>query len=104
MSTPWKGSTRRDELPGNWKQIRQRVLARDHGLCQWRMSDGSICAEDANQVDHIKAKDTSPERDRLDRLQSLCEWHHLRKTAREANAAQTRHSTKHPDEAHPGLI
>lgn len=100
MADAWKGSTRRQELPKDWKTIRVRVIERDHGLCQWRMSDGSICAEDGTEVDHIRP---GSDHRRLN-LQLLCGWHHARKTAREANAAQVRYSTRHPDEAHPGLL
>lgn len=100
MTQPWKGSTRRDELPSDWKQRRARVIERDHGLCQWRMLDGSICAEDGTDVDHIKPGSDH----RMSNLQLLCEWHHLRKTAREANRAQPRYTTRRPPETHPGLI
>ena len=100
MTQAWAGSARRDELPPDWKRRRARVIARDHGLCQWRMSDGSICAEDGAEVDHIRPGSDH----RLRNLQLLCSWHHARKTAREANKAQVRYSTKHPDEAHPGLL
>lgn len=100
MSESWIGSRRREELPPNWKRIRERVIDRDHGLCQWRMSDGSICAEDGTDVDHIRPGSDH----RMRNLQLLCEWHHLRKTSREANAARVPYSTRHPAEAHPGLL
>lgn len=99
MSEPWAGSRRREELPRDWKRIRARVIDRDHGLCQWRMSDGAICAEDGEEVDHVRPGSDH----RLRNLQLLCKWHHIRKTAQEANAARPRFSTRHPREQHPGI-
>ncbi len=100
IATGWEGSRRREELPPNWPTLRAQVIERDHGLCQWRMSDGSICAEDGTDVDHIRDRDDH----RLRNLQLLCSWHHDRKTAREANAAKPRFSPRRPREIHPGLL
>lgn len=96
----WEGSTRREDLPRDWPKRRALVIERDHGLCQWVMSHGSICAEDGNQVDHIGDRNDH----RLENLQLLCEWHHLRKSSREGNQSGPRFTARHPGEPHPGLL
>lgn len=98
----WSTSNRRTRLPGNWAAIRRRVLKRDGGQCVARMRDGSRCPEPATDVDHIQAGDNHDEAN----LQSLCGWHHQRKTGAESAAArrrQPRERRARPAEAHPGL-
>jgi 5-methylcytosine-specific restriction protein A len=83
-------------LPGNWRQIRQLVIIRDGGVCQWR-EDGRVCGRMANQVDHRVRGDDH----RLENLQLLCRDHHARKSGREGGTA--RPSLRRPPERHPGL-
>ena len=84
MSGQWAGSDRRQRLPPDWGEIRQRVIARDK-VCQWRDNPKEpVCGAPANQVDHINPKTDDH---RLAALQLLCEPHHRRKSAREGAAA-----------------
>jgi 5-methylcytosine-specific restriction protein A len=92
----WEGSTRRDRLPPNWRKLRQLVLIRDRGVCQWRTED-VVCGRPANQVDHRVRGDDH----RLDNLQLLCPDHHARKSGREGAAA--RPPLRREPERHPGL-
>lgn len=101
----WQNSTRRQRLPSNWPQIRKRVLARDGKMCQVQMDDGTICLDDANEVDHIKAGDNHSDAN----LQAICRWHHKRKSSHEggvaaqAKARRIRSSFKRVED-HPGLM
>lgn len=95
----WAGSTRRSTLPPNWEAIRRVVLERDGSACVWT-EDGHRCGVHANQVDHINGRDDhSPAN-----LQSLCKWHHDRKSARQGNAARTTLTMRRKPERHPGLL
>lgn len=101
----WNGSSRRDRLPPDWPIIRKRVLKRDGWLCQWRMTDGSKCHADANEVDHVKRGDDHE----LRNLRSLCKWHHAKKSAGEgasAGWAKKRQIDQRfrRSEDHPGLL
>lgn len=102
----WQNSSRRDELPPGWKQIiRPRILRRDGWKCQWRMTSSRKCGQPANQVDHvIPGNDHSDEN-----LQSLCEWHHGKKSGGEGGRASQQSRAQHRNkfrrtEAHPGLL
>lgn len=100
---PWSTSGRRAHLPANWEAIRRRVLARDGHRCMAAMRDGSRCPATATDVDHIARGDDHT----MTNLQSLCAWHHKRKTAAESGAARRRHPRDRrtrPSEAHPGLL
>lgn len=77
--TPWAGSTRSQRLPPNWSKIRRRVIARDHGRCQW-----PDCGAPGTEVDHITRGDNHT----LANLQLLCAPHHKTKTASEAADAR----------------
>nr|WSZ97260.1 HNH endonuclease [Streptomyces sp. NBC_00857] len=99
----WSTSKRRAELPADWATVRRpRVLARDGYRCVARMRGGSRCLATATDVDHIGDR-----RDHTDNnLQSLCRWHHKRKTAAESAAARRtkrRPLRRRPAERHPGL-
>lgn len=100
---PWEPtatSKRRAELPGDWTTRRVRVLRRDGYACQARDSTGRACGAPANQVDHV-VRGSNHE---LDNLQSLCRWHHARKSSEEGNAARRpRPTQKRPPEAHPAF-
>ncbi|MCW2898500.1 MAG: hypothetical protein JWO67_765 [Streptosporangiaceae bacterium] len=93
---PWSTSSRRQELPRDWAQIRRRVLRRDHYQCQ---QPG--CNDQATDVDHVSDPDDHDDAN----LQSLCADHHRAKTLNEAQAAMaaTRARARHPREQHPGL-
>lgn len=64
-----------------WRQIRQRILARDCGMCCLCTTRGLL--ELAEEVDHIvPVWDGGTDED--ENLQSLCKPCHRAKTAREA--------------------
>lgn len=99
---PWDDHKRRNELPKNWPHIRMLALRRDGFACRWVMSDDvSRCGAKATHVDHIiRGEDHSQAN-----LQSLCEYHHNRKSAREGvEARKPRPSRRREREAHPGLL
>ncbi|OKI45100.1 HNH endonuclease [Micromonospora sp. CB01531] len=101
----WQNSDRRDRLPPNWDAIRKRVLKRDGYRCRATNVYGERCDERAVDVDHIKRDDDHSE----DALQSLCEWHHDKKSgaegARARAAIRRRHAQKfRRTEGHPGLL
>ncbi|PPG39455.1 HNH endonuclease [Pseudoclavibacter sp. RFBA6] len=97
----WHTSTRRDELPADWQSRRVRVLRRDGYRCRAADSTGAVCGAPANQVDHIeRGSDHSH-----DNLQSLCRWHHARKSSAEGAAARRPRLTQaRAAERHPGLV
>jgi 5-methylcytosine-specific restriction enzyme A len=99
----WNTSTRGKRLPGDWKQLRQATLHRDAHQCVSPLRDGGRCPEPATDVDHITRGDNHA----LENLQSLCAWHHKRKTQQEAQAARAalpRVTEKRPTGKHPGLV
>lgn len=92
----WEGSTRSRRLPPDWPARRQRVLARDRGVCH-------VCGlPGADEVDHVNAGDDH-------RDENLAAIHgrpcHATKSAREGNAARAlrRVPRRRPAEPHPGL-
>ena len=92
-------------LPKGWERhTRPRILRRDGYVCQWPMDAGGVCGEPANQVDHkIPTHLGGPETD--ENYWALCEWHHNKKTGREASAvAHAIPPRARPQEQHPGLI
>lgn len=100
MPGGWVGSTRRQRLPADWHIIAARILTRDGHQCRAVLTDGTRCTERATDVDHIVRGDDHSDAN----LQSLCGWHHKRKTAAEGNAARPAPPTnKRPPERHPGL-
>ena len=93
-------SARAARLPADWSTRRVRVLRRDSYRCQARDSLSVPCGELANQVDHVVAGDNH----NLENLESLCRWHHARKSSAEGRAAQSRRPTARRDlEPRPGL-
>ena len=100
----WSTSDRRSELPRNWSKIRAAVLKRDAYKCQQK-DEGRHCLNRATDVDHIVAGGP----DSLANLQSLCRWHHSRKSATEGHVANAK---KRADisqrfrriESHPGAL
>lgn len=97
----WETSDRRSRLPANWSTLRVRVLRRDGYRCQARDSLGAQCGAPANQADHVRPGDDHS----LENLQSLCRWHHARKSSAEGAAARPPRPTQaRPPEAHPGML
>lgn len=88
----WRGSDRVQRLPGNWRQIRARILARDP-ICK-------LCGvRPSTHCDHIEAK-TDDHSDAG--LQGVCGLCHGRKSAAEGHEAK-RKKRRRPPEQHPGL-
>lgn len=97
----WDTSDRKSRLPSDWTVRRVRVLRRDGYRCQARDSLGIQCGDPANQVDHIVHGDDHD----YDNLQSLCRWHHARKSSAEGAAARKPKARQAREpEAHPGMI
>jgi len=63
-----------------WRRIRDRILARDEGLCQECKRNGLMRI--AHEVDHIKPRSQGGT-DRDENLEALCRTHHRAKTYRE---------------------
>lgn len=100
MTGRWSGSTRRARLPADWAARRRRILQRDGHQCTANEL-GQRCTQPATDVDHIQPGDNHDEHN----LQSLCAWHHTRKTAAEVAAANARRpTTRRPAERHPGHL
>ena len=81
--------------PPNWRATRQRIWARDQGIC-W------VCRQaGATEVDHIKPVSQGGTHDdrNLALIHVTC---HKRKTAAEANDAIPKRKRK--TETHPGII
>ena len=91
-------------LPSDWDAIRTAVLRRDGGRCTSKMKDGTRCRDRATDVDHIIPAHRGGT-DNAANLTAICDWHHRRKTSREANAANwTNVPRAREPERHPGLI
>lgn len=89
MSHGWhKTSAASRGYDHRWQKTRERILARDHGLCQECRRNGHVTQ--ATDVDHVIGK-AQGRRRRLaasviegdDNLQSLCKLCHVKKTAAE---------------------
>ena len=78
--TPWAGSDRRSELPGDWENRRRYILQRDP-VC--KVCDNALSTE----VDHID----DPHDHRYENLQGICQPCHKLKTQREAARARRNH-------------
>lgn len=121
MPGGWKDTSR--ELSPEYRRLRPLVLKRDMHMCQWiepldgRVSKNyssavhvyvdpqlvedskNICGEHATDVDHIDGYD-----DVMDNLQSLCEYHHDRKSSAQGNAHRWRYTSTRPKERRAGII
>lgn len=96
----WEGSTRKARLPADWAARRRRVLARDGWRCVAVDDTGARCSLAATDVDHVKRGDDHSE----DNLQSLCPWHHGKKSAHEGvEARRPRPARLRPREPHPAF-
>jgi hypothetical protein len=98
----WGTSDRSEELPGDWPRLRAETLKHDNHRCVWpgRWSDRQ-CGALATDVDHIN----DPHDHSWKNRQSLCVWHHQKKTQQESAAARRKQlaKLKHPVPRHPGL-
>lgn len=95
----WETSTRRAELPPDWRRIRRMILERDGHRCTW-LEDGGRCQAEATDVDHLAPGGPhTPEN-----LRALCRWHHARKSSSEGNASRHRHRARREEPPHPGYI
>lgn len=95
----WQGSDRRQRLPADWEQLRQRVKRRAGGRCE-QLIQGRRCMRPGNQCDHIVRGDNHS----LANLQWLCRPCHDAKSAAEGVAARASRSRLRPAERHPGLV
>lgn len=92
-------SRRRDELPKDWKKIREAVIRRDAGCC-------TFCGAPGNHVDHIDPQGPHE----LWNLRLLCQLHHMQRTAGQAHAARrangwAKQRRQHrPPGKHPGIL
>ena len=100
------GSWRSADLPSNWSRIREAVFARDGYRCQAILPDGGQCESPGPfECDHLG----DPSDHSLQALQTLCQSHHRRKTAADANAAMRSRRKeidgrlRKPVERHPGM-
>lgn len=104
---PWESSTRRPDPPG-WKALRQRVISRAQGQCEYlppatgQAQTSQRCFYPGKDVDHI-VNVANGGTDDMENLQLLCDWHHKQKTQAEAKANRKPRSERHPGEKHPGI-
>ena len=103
----WDSSSRRrKELPPDWEKVRKRVLRRDNFVCQHEdVNTGDICGEYASEVDHIRRGNNHDESN----LQSLCTYHHRRKSSAEGAEAVAKKRVEienrfRRSEPHPGSL
>ncbi|ALA06729.1 HNH endonuclease [Mycobacterium phage Chadwick] len=99
MTSNWMSSTRRQELPPDWEEIRQEVLADAEGVCEIRMPG---CLGWATDVDHIRRGNDHSRRN----LRAACKKCHGKKSSAEGNARkrELRARRKRPQDRHPGSL
>lgn len=87
-------SRRSRELPKDWRKLRARVLARDHGRCV-------MCGAPATHVDHIeRGQDHSSAN-----LRALCQSCHMKRTGHDGGTTKRAEKRRaRPRERHPGLV
>jgi 5-methylcytosine-specific restriction protein A len=102
-----KNTYRSQPRPKGWKKIRERIIARDGGLCQWPTDSQGLtrCGEPGTDVDHIVPAFRGGT-DTDDNLWLLCPEHHRHKTSSDAGREswKNRPRRQRPPERHPGLI
>lgn len=103
-------SNRLKTLPRNWPQLRTAQLKADNYVCQWgsleedRVAPSFRCRRKANQADHYG------EAHEHDKLRSLCQPHHAKRSARQGAAASGKARTERAaarfrtPNRHPGLL
>lgn len=86
--------------------LREACLARDGHRCTAALRDGTRCTETTNlEADHIRGW-RQGEQLTVDQLQTLCAWHHRKKTQGEAARARAKaRASIRPliDPRHPGI-
>lgn len=93
-----KKSGRTHPLPSDWRRIRAAVLQRDGYRCTHIRGDNDQrCPDRATDVDHIGDDNNHT----LDNLQSLCRFHHARKTSSET---AKKHRKKQETPLHPSQM
>lgn len=96
----WESSNRRANLPKNWGALRQAVVERDRGRCQWPLPFGNETCGNREQLEVDHKRD--PDDHSMSNLWTLCHDHHARKTSGESIAAKPkREAKKRRVEAHP---
>lgn len=95
----WYTSNRKSRLPGNWIDLRRKVLRRDRYRCKIGIPG---CLGTATEVDHIIRGDDHS----LGNLRAVCGNCHKQKTQAEATQARRRKSEARfrPEEKHPGIL
>lgn len=100
MPGGWAGSTRKSRLPADWSikgGTRDRILARDNGICY-------LCGQPgADRVDHIEQGDDHRDENLAAVHDAVWPHCHRYKSSREGNAARWRVTEKRPKPKHPGL-
>ena len=98
----WKNSNEK-HVPTS---VRRTVLERDGHQCTATGRDGERCPQvtqlEAHHLDRYALGETT----HPDQLVTLCHWHHMRITQRqaaEARRANPTPTTRRPPERHPGL-
>ncbi|WP_430517304.1 HNH endonuclease [Glutamicibacter creatinolyticus] len=105
----WSTSSRREELPDNWPELRSIVIHRASGRCEARHKSGRRCWDKGTDVDHIRPHAEGGS-DELSNLQLLCQWHHGRKSSAEGgrgfqrNYQKLKALTVREAEKHPGVV
>jgi len=78
----WRGlSTTQRGLGGDWQRKRKEILERDHYACQPCVREGRYTY--ATQVDHRIPRAQGGARLDEKNLESICDRHHIAKSARE---------------------
>ena len=97
----WSNHTKHVSSP-----LRTACLTRDGNQCTALMLDGTRCTATTNlEADHIDGW-TPGEHLTVDMLQTLCSWHHNKKTQGEAARARNLNKPvqKRRQVRHPGLV
>jgi 5-methylcytosine-specific restriction protein A len=86
--TPWRGSTRSERLPGDWRTRRLIVLKRGGGICH-------ICQQPgADTVDHVVAGDDHSLSNLAPVHDAVAPHCHRYKSSQEGNDAQKNNKIK----------
>lgn len=87
----WESSDRRKFLPKDWEKRREARFRLDGYQCTaTNANTGDRCTQPAEECDHVRGRGNHD----LTNLRSLCSWHHMQKTQREAAAARAASSKK----------
>ncbi|MCL2470646.1 MAG: HNH endonuclease [Propionibacteriaceae bacterium] len=99
---PWTPEPGEQTIPDI---LRQKILTRDGHQCVATMRDtGLRCPEKTQlEVDHILNK-KSGGKNNSENLQTLCQWHHQKKTQEESRKARQESRKKIHQDKHPGEL